>query len=108
MTEQQNLYFILQKRKGYGKCNGLGALFVSTIDSVLDTKPAPYRILHQTPNSDVYYGKTVFRKHVKCYCFKRLTKCWYSFYRNSMFVNFKRNSARMGMVAEEFGYANII
>ncbi|KAH1017224.1 hypothetical protein HUJ05_007903 [Dendroctonus ponderosae] len=25
------------------------------MDSIFDTKPAPYRILHQTPNSEVYY-----------------------------------------------------
>ena len=27
------------------------------MDSVFDTKPAPFRILHQTPSSEVYYGK---------------------------------------------------
>lgn len=26
------------------------------MDSVFDTKPAPYRILHQTSTSEVYYG----------------------------------------------------
>lgn len=30
---------------------------MGTLDSVRDTKPPPYRILHQTPNSEVYYGE---------------------------------------------------
>lgn len=56
-TEQSTLYFLLQKRRGHGKVNRtLSDLFVGTIDSVFDKKPPPYRILHQTPNSEVYYG----------------------------------------------------
>ncbi|XKL61155.1 hypothetical protein PGB90_008212 [Kerria lacca] len=54
-VEQQSLFFILQKRKGYGNNKSLASLFVGTLDSVFDTKPPPYRILHQTPNSEVYY-----------------------------------------------------
>lgn len=56
VTEQTNMYFSLQKRRGHGHGKkGLASLLVGTIDSVLDTKPPPYRILHQTPNSEVYY-----------------------------------------------------
>uniref|UniRef100_A0A1B6C1U8 Rab-GAP TBC domain-containing protein n=1 Tax=Clastoptera arizonana TaxID=38151 RepID=A0A1B6C1U8_9HEMI len=54
-TEQSSLYFVLQKRKGHGKSGGFSSLFVGTLDSVFDTKPPPYRILHQTPQSEVYY-----------------------------------------------------
>ncbi|KAL1491524.1 hypothetical protein ABEB36_012108 [Hypothenemus hampei] len=54
-TEETSLYFVLQHRKGHGAIKGLSSLLVGTIDSIFDTKPAPYRILHQTPNSEVYY-----------------------------------------------------
>ncbi|XP_054270034.1 TBC1 domain family member 9 isoform X2 [Macrosteles quadrilineatus] len=54
-TEQASLYFVLQRRKGHGKTSSITSLFVGTIDSVFDTKPPPYRILHQTPTSEVYY-----------------------------------------------------
>ncbi|XP_066146218.1 TBC1 domain family member 9 isoform X1 [Euwallacea fornicatus] len=54
-TEETSLYFVLQHRKGHGTIRGLSSLLVGTIDSIFDTKPAPYRILHQTPNSEVYY-----------------------------------------------------
>ncbi|XP_065226342.1 TBC1 domain family member 9-like isoform X2 [Planococcus citri] len=55
-TEQSTLYFVLQKRKGYGESNrSLSGILVGTFDSVLDRKPPPFRILHQTPNSEVYY-----------------------------------------------------
>jgi len=32
-------------------------MLVGTYDSVMNTKPAPYRILHQTPSSEVSYGR---------------------------------------------------
>ncbi|XP_061712072.1 TBC1 domain family member 9 isoform X1 [Cydia pomonella] len=54
-SDDTTLYFVLQRRKGHGKSAGLSSLLVSTFDSVRDTKPAPYRILHQTPNSEIYY-----------------------------------------------------
>ncbi|KAK7864755.1 hypothetical protein R5R35_012261 [Gryllus longicercus] len=55
VTEQANLYFVLQRRKGHGKTKGLSSILVGTLDSVFDTKPPPFRILHQTPTSEVYY-----------------------------------------------------
>ncbi|RWS02354.1 hypothetical protein B4U79_08485 [Dinothrombium tinctorium] len=53
-TERANMYFVLQRRKGHGS-KGLSSLLVGTLDSVLDKKPPPYRILHQTPTSEVSY-----------------------------------------------------
>ncbi|XP_063222042.1 TBC1 domain family member 9 isoform X2 [Bacillus rossius redtenbacheri] len=55
VTEMANMYFLLQRRKGYGKDKGLSSILVGTWDSVFDTKPPPFRILHQTPSSEVYY-----------------------------------------------------
>ncbi|CAH0720664.1 unnamed protein product, partial [Brenthis ino] len=54
-NDESSLYFVLQRRKGHGKSKGFSSLLVGTLDSVRDTKPAPYRILHQTPNSEIYY-----------------------------------------------------
>ncbi|CAG5012284.1 unnamed protein product [Parnassius apollo] len=54
-SDETTLYFVLQRRKGHGKSKGLSSLLVGTLDSVWDSKPAPYRILHQTPNSEIYY-----------------------------------------------------
>ncbi|XP_049823440.1 TBC1 domain family member 9 [Aethina tumida] len=54
-TEDSTLYFVVQHRKGHGTIKGLSSLLVGTMDSIFDTKPAPYRILHQTPSSEVYY-----------------------------------------------------
>ncbi|XP_017882346.1 TBC1 domain family member 9 [Ceratina calcarata] len=55
VTEQATVYFVLQRRKGHGKTKGLTSILVGTLDSVFDTKPAPFRILHQTPSSEVYW-----------------------------------------------------
>ncbi|PSN53042.1 hypothetical protein C0J52_03961 [Blattella germanica] len=55
VTEQASLYFVLQRRKGHGKTKDLSSILVGTLDSVFDTKPPPFRILHQTPTSEVYY-----------------------------------------------------
>lgn len=56
-TEATSKYFILQRRRGHGEPRGISSYLVGTLDSVFDTKPAPFRILHQTSSSDVYYGK---------------------------------------------------
>lgn len=50
-------YFVLQKRRGHGESRGFGSMLVGTFDSVMNTKPAPYRILHQTPSSEISYGR---------------------------------------------------
>lgn len=54
VTEQSNGFFTLQRRKGHGT-KGLSSVLVGTLDSVFDSKPAPYRILHKTPLSEVSY-----------------------------------------------------
>jgi len=53
VVECANPYFVLQKRKGKG--SGLAGLLVGTLDSILDSKSPPYRILHQLPDSDISY-----------------------------------------------------
>lgn len=55
VTEESTPYFVLQHRRGHGKSKGLSSILVGTLDSIFDTKPPPYRILHQTPSSEVYY-----------------------------------------------------
>ncbi|XP_015603181.1 TBC1 domain family member 9 [Cephus cinctus] len=55
VTEQATVYFVLQRRKGHGKAKGLTSILVGTLDSVFDTKPPPFRILHQTPTSELYW-----------------------------------------------------
>ncbi|NP_001107709.2 TBC1 domain family member 8B [Xenopus tropicalis] len=58
-TEQSNPYFVLQRRRGYREeGGGLAGLLVGTLDAVLDStaKVAPFRILHQTPDSQVYWS----------------------------------------------------
>ncbi|XP_064206472.1 TBC1 domain family member 8B isoform X2 [Anguilla rostrata] len=59
VTETSNDYFVLQRRRGYGEGGGgLTGLLVGTLDTVLDStaKVAPFRILHQTPDSQVYWS----------------------------------------------------
>uniref|UniRef100_A0A8C9U751 TBC1 domain family member 8B n=1 Tax=Scleropages formosus TaxID=113540 RepID=A0A8C9U751_SCLFO len=59
VTEKSNDYFVLQRRRGYGEGGGgLTGLLVGTLDTVLDStaKVAPFRILHQTPDSQVYWS----------------------------------------------------
>ncbi|KAK6973003.1 TBC1 domain family member 9B [Biomphalaria glabrata] len=54
-TERANPFFVLQRRKGYGG-GGLTGLLVGTLDTVLDSKTPPYRILHQTEGSELSYS----------------------------------------------------
>ncbi|XP_051791145.1 TBC1 domain family member 8B isoform X2 [Erpetoichthys calabaricus] len=59
VTEKSNEYFVLQRRRGYGDGGGrFAGLLVGTLDAVMDStaKVAPYRILHQTPDSQVYWS----------------------------------------------------
>uniref|UniRef100_A0A671WW22 TBC1 domain family member 8B n=1 Tax=Sparus aurata TaxID=8175 RepID=A0A671WW22_SPAAU len=59
VTEKDNEYFVLQRRRGYGEGGGgLTGLLVGTLDTVLDStsKVAPFRILHHTPDSQVYWS----------------------------------------------------
>lgn len=58
VTESANKYFLKQRRLGYGRSTGLSSVLVGTWDSMFDTRPPPYRVLHRTPSSDVYHGKT--------------------------------------------------
>ncbi|XP_048190201.1 TBC1 domain family member 9B isoform X3 [Perognathus longimembris pacificus] len=57
VTERANPFFVLQRRRGHGKGGGLTGLLVGTLDVVLDSsaRVAPYRILHQTQESQVYW-----------------------------------------------------
>ncbi|XP_075797225.1 TBC1 domain family member 8B isoform X2 [Pelodiscus sinensis] len=59
VPERANRYFVLQRRRGYGEDGGgLAGLLMGTLDAVLDStsKVAPFRILHQTPDSQVYWS----------------------------------------------------
>uniref|UniRef100_A0A4W3HE78 TBC1 domain family member 8B n=1 Tax=Callorhinchus milii TaxID=7868 RepID=A0A4W3HE78_CALMI len=62
VTERANPFFVLQRRKGHGR-GGVGGsgdmgLLVGTLDVVLDlsARIAPYRILHQTQESQIYWN----------------------------------------------------
>ncbi|XP_058852147.1 TBC1 domain family member 9B-like isoform X2 [Acipenser ruthenus] len=58
VSERANPFFILQRRKGHGKGGGIAGLLVGTLDVVLDSsaRVAPYRILHQTQDSQIYWS----------------------------------------------------
>ncbi|XP_039196786.1 TBC1 domain family member 9B isoform X1 [Crotalus tigris] len=58
ITERANPFFLQQRRRGHGKGGGLTGLLVGTLDVVLDSSAriAPYRILHQTQDSQIYWA----------------------------------------------------
>ncbi|XP_028570873.2 TBC1 domain family member 8B isoform X1 [Podarcis muralis] len=60
VLERSNRYFVLQRRRGCGEegGGGLTGILVGTLDAVLDStsRVAPFRILHQTPDSQVYWS----------------------------------------------------
>ncbi|CAN0279380.1 unnamed protein product, partial [Lampetra planeri] len=58
VTERANPYFLMQRRRGHGDGGGLTGLLVGTLDVVLDSSAriSPYRVLHQTPESQVYWA----------------------------------------------------
>ncbi|KAK3913686.1 TBC1 domain family member 9 [Frankliniella fusca] len=55
VTENANKYFLKQRRMGYGPSTGISSVLVGTWDSMFDSRPPPYRILHRTPSSDVFH-----------------------------------------------------
>jgi len=55
---------LLQHRVSHGQGNKLSSLLVGTFDSLFETKPSPYRILHRTPKSEVYYGNIVVNSYL--------------------------------------------
>nr|XP_020441061.1 TBC1 domain family member 9B isoform X2 [Monopterus albus] len=58
VSERANPFFVLQRRRGHGRGGGLSGLLVGTLDVVLDSsaRVAPYRILLQTADSQVYWN----------------------------------------------------
>uniref|UniRef100_A0A8C7ZRL9 TBC1 domain family member 8B n=1 Tax=Oryzias sinensis TaxID=183150 RepID=A0A8C7ZRL9_9TELE len=85
VTEKDNEYFVLQRRRGYGEGGGgLTGLLVGTLDTVLDStsKVAPYRILHHTPDSQVYWS-------VACGNFILLSLVWSGVTREEIFQHWE-------------------
>lgn len=74
VTENANKYFLKQRRLGYGPSTGFSSYLVGTWDSMFDTRPPPYRILHKTPSSDVFHGK--FFKLILCVFFFFVMQCF--------------------------------
>ncbi|XP_066572781.1 TBC1 domain family member 9B isoform X2 [Amia ocellicauda] len=72
VSERANPFFTLQRRKGHGRGGGITGLLVGTLDVVLDSsaRVAPYRILHQTQDSQIYWS-------IACgSCRKEITEHW--------------------------------
>ncbi|XP_032692968.1 TBC1 domain family member 8B isoform X2 [Lontra canadensis] len=109
LTERSNDYFVLQRRRGYGEegGGGLTGLLVGTLDSVLDStaKVAPFRILHQTPDSQVYLSiacganREEITKHWD-WLEQNIMKTLSVFDSNEDITNFVQGKIR-GLIAEE-------
>uniref|UniRef100_G3UFK8 TBC1 domain family member 8B n=1 Tax=Loxodonta africana TaxID=9785 RepID=G3UFK8_LOXAF len=109
LMERSNDYFVLQRRRGYGEegGGGLTGLLVGTLDSVLDStaKVAPFRILHQTPDSQVYWSiacganREEITKHWD-WLEENIMKTLSVFDSNEDITNFVQGKIR-GLIAEE-------
>ncbi|XP_015447150.1 TBC1 domain family member 8B isoform X3 [Pteropus alecto] len=109
LMERSNDYFVLQRRRGYGEegGGGLTGLLVGTLDSVLDStaKVAPFRILHQTPDSQVYLSiacganREEIMKHWD-WLEQNIVKTLPVFDSNEDITNFVQGKIR-GLIAEE-------
>ncbi|XP_006889958.1 PREDICTED: TBC1 domain family member 8B [Elephantulus edwardii] len=109
LMERSNDYFVLQRRRGYGEEGGGGitGLLVGTLDSVLDStaKVAPFRILHQTPDSQVYWSiacganREEITKHWD-WLEQNIMKTLSVFDSNEDITNFVQGKIR-GLIAEE-------
>ena len=85
ITEQANTFFILQQRHGHGRNKkNITSLLVRTWDTVLDSKPPPYRILHQTPHSEVYYCNCI----IALILLKYITACSIETYFERRFLKY--------------------
>lgn len=110
-TANKSAFFVLQRRRGHGEPRGLSSIFVGTLDSVFDTKPAPYRILHQTLTSEVYYGGYLFvLKHLSsaghCCC---LHTCASSAKQNNVSYRFSSERDSCGVTYRNFNfYTNVL
>uniref|UniRef100_A0A8I3X102 TBC1 domain family member 8B n=1 Tax=Callithrix jacchus TaxID=9483 RepID=A0A8I3X102_CALJA len=109
LMERSNDYFVLQRRRGYEEegGGGLTGLLVGTLDSVLDStaKVAPFRILHQTPDSQVYLSiacganREEITKHWD-WLEQNIMKTLSVFDSNEDITNFVQGKIR-GLIAEE-------
>lgn len=109
LMERSNEYFVLQRRRGYQEegGGGLTGLLVGTLDSVLDStaKVAPFRILHQTPDSQVYLSiacganREEITKHWD-WLEQNIMKTLSVFDSNEDITNFVQGKIR-GLIAEE-------
>ncbi|KAJ8782071.1 hypothetical protein J1605_010584 [Eschrichtius robustus] len=109
LMERSNDYFVLQRRRGYREegGGGLTGLLVGTLDSVLDStaKVAPFRILHQTPDSQVYLSiacganREEITKHWE-WLEQNIMKTLSVFDSNEDITNFVQGKIR-GLIAEE-------
>ncbi|XP_053436265.1 TBC1 domain family member 8B isoform X1 [Nycticebus coucang] len=113
LMERSNDYFVLQRRRGYQEegGGGLTGLLVGTLDSVLDStaRVAPFRILHQTPDSQVCLSiacganREEITKHWD-WLEQNIMKTLAVFDSNEDITNFVQGKIR-GLIAEEGKYS---